>query len=124
MEERERHKEIRIAEAEKAYKAFLSDISEKYYGLFRDVINKLAIADSLMSLAVVSLEGEFCKPRFVEENMISIEDGRHPIIEQIRIEPFVPNSIEVGGKTQANLVISGPNVKLLSHFLKGANCTK
>lgn len=114
LEERERHKETRVAEAEKAYKSFLHGISEKYYALFRDVINKLAMADCLMSLAVVSLDGDFCKPEFVEGSSISIEEGRHPIIEQIRTEPVVPNSVEIAGTVPRTVVISGPNVKIIS----------
>ncbi|GJJ11973.1 hypothetical protein Clacol_006211 [Clathrus columnatus] len=118
LEERERHKETRLAEAEKAYKAFLHNISEKYYALFRDVVNKLATADCLMSLAIVSLDNDFCKPEFVEGNLISIKEGCHPIIAHVRTEPFVPNSIDLGGESARNLVISGPNMGGKSSVVK------
>ncbi|KAF8522087.1 DNA mismatch repair protein MSH3 [Hysterangium stoloniferum] len=110
IQEREQHKERHVAEANKAYNTFLSDIAQQYYALFRDTINKLATADCLMSLATMSLEGDFCKPVFVDELSVTIVDGRHPIIEQVRSEPFVPNSIHIGGNSPRNLVISGPNM--------------
>jgi DNA mismatch repair protein MSH3 len=112
IRQREQYKERHVAEANKAYKTFLSDIAQQYYSLFRDVINKLATADCLMSLAAMSLEGSFCKPAFVDALSVTIEEGRHPIIEQVRSEPFVPNTIRIGGDFPRNLVISGPNVSV------------
>ncbi|KIJ37749.1 hypothetical protein M422DRAFT_259850 [Sphaerobolus stellatus SS14] len=61
-------------------------------------------------LATISLNGDCCKPNFVEELSISIEDGRHPIIEHIRSELFVPNTVNIGGSNPRNLVISSPNM--------------
>lgn len=111
LADRERYKETREAEAEKAYTAFLKEISQKHYALLRDTINKLATADCLMSLATMSLEGEFSKPIFVEDLSVSIVEGRHPVVEQVRSEPFIPNTIHLGGSAPRNLVISGPNVR-------------
>ncbi|KIJ34714.1 hypothetical protein M422DRAFT_181781, partial [Sphaerobolus stellatus SS14] len=76
----------------------------------RDIVNKLATADCLISLVTINLNGDCCKPNFVEELSISIEDGRHPIIEHIRSEPFVPNTVHIGGSNPRNLVILGPNM--------------
>ncbi|KAF8580675.1 hypothetical protein K439DRAFT_1356338 [Ramaria rubella] len=110
LQEREQHKETLLAEADQAYKAFLQDIASQHYALFRDVVNKLATADCLMSLAIISLNGEYCKPNFVNEVSLSIVGGRHPIIEQMRPEPFIPNTISLGGQAPRSLVISGPNM--------------
>lgn len=114
LQEREQHKETLQVEGDKAYKSFLQDIAQ-HYTSFRDVVNKLAIADCLMSLATVSLQGDVCKPGFVDEVSLSIMDGRHPIIEQVRSEPYVPNSISLGGGAPRHLVVSGPNVSV--HFI-------
>jgi DNA mismatch repair protein MSH3 len=109
LQERAQHKETLQVEADNAYKTFLQDIAQ-HYTHFRDVINKLATADCLMSLATVSLQGDMCKPLFVDELSLSIVGGRHPIIEQVRSEPYVPNSIVLGGNAPRHLVVSGPNV--------------
>lgn len=109
IQEREQHKEILQVEADKAYKAFLQEIAQ-HYSSFRDVVNKLATADCLMSLATFSLQGDVCKPKFVDGLSLSIVDGRHPIIEHVRPEPYVPNSVSLGGNAPRHLVISGPNV--------------
>jgi len=117
IDEREFYRETCEEAAKKAYKAFLKEISQKYYGPLRDVVNKLAVADCLIGLATISLEGDFCRPAFVDELSISIEEGRHPIIEQVRSEPFVPNTICIGGNQPRNLVISGPNVRYFRSLL-------
>ena len=114
LQEREQHKETLHAEADMAYKEFLRDIAQ-YYVLFRDAVNKLAIADCLMSLATISLHGNFCKPEFLDGCSLSIVGGRHPIVEQLRSDPFVPNTIRLGGDSPRNLVISGPNVSILAY---------
>jgi DNA mismatch repair protein MSH3 len=111
LQEREQHKETLQVEADKAYKTFLQEITQHYFS-FRDIINKLATADCLMSLATFSLHGEVCKPTFVNDPSLSIVDGRHPIIEQVRSEPYVPNSISLGGSAPRHLVVSGPNVSV------------
>lgn len=109
LQERAQHKETLHVEADKAYKTFLQEISQ-YYPPFRDAVNRLATADCLMSLATFALHGEMCKPNFVDELSLSIVAGRHPIIEQVRSEPYVPNSISLGGNVPRHLVVSGPNV--------------
>lgn len=114
LHEREQHKETLQVEADKAYKSFLQYIAQ-HYASFRNAVNKLATADCLLSLATVSLHGDVCKPSFVDHLSLSIVDGRHPIIEQVRSDPYIPNSISLGGAAPRHLVISGPNVSV--HFI-------
>ena len=102
--------------AHKAFLSFLEEITEKHYALLRDAVNKLAVADCLFSLAQVASQEGYCKPEFVErakedreeEDVLEIENGRHPMIEAIRTDPFVPNSLEMGGDESRHKVITGP----------------
>ncbi len=55
-------------------------------------------SDCLNSLAEVSTVPGYVKPQFFSGNdRLDIEGGRHPIIEKLRTDPFVPNSIALGG---------------------------
>lgn len=111
VDERARLKESLVAEANQAYAAFLSEIAIKHYTLLRDAVQKLATADCLMSLALVSLQSGYAKPQFVEdEDVFEITDGRHPLLEQLRSDPYVPNSSTMGGERPRSAIVTGPNM--------------
>lgn len=51
--------------------------------------------------------------------MIEIIDGRHPIIEALSSDPYVPNSITMGDGVASSKIITGPNMGglVLSYLL-------
>ena len=98
------------AEAERAYLSFLRDISQKYYAVMRDTVEKLARADCLLSLALVALQENYVRPVFTEEDILEIVDGRHPMVEALRADPFVPNTVKMGGEEARSKIITGPNM--------------
>ena len=57
LEERARYQEMLQAEARAAFQDFLAEITQNHYALMRDVVNKLAVADCLLSLALVAVKG-------------------------------------------------------------------
>ncbi|KAK0228364.1 muts domain V-domain-containing protein [Armillaria fumosa] len=110
VEERNQGQESLKAEAHKAYLSFLAEISQKYYGVLRNAVTKLAVADCLLSLAHVALLPGYVKPSLVEEDVLEIVDGRHPMVEALRDNPFVPNTVLMGGSEPKNKIITGPNM--------------
>ncbi len=115
LQERAQHKEALAAEAHKAFLSFLDEIIEKYYALLRDAVNKLAVTDCLFSLAQVAAQEGYCRPQFVEradgeEDVLEIVKGRHPMIEAVRTDPFVPNSLKMGASDSRHKIITGPNM--------------
>ncbi|KAH0827010.1 muts domain V-domain-containing protein [Lanmaoa asiatica] len=110
IQERARYKESLAAEANKAYSAFLGEIAQSHYSLLRDAINKLAIADCLLSLAHIALQDGYVRPEFADEDGLDIIDGRHPMVEALRSDPFVPNSLSMGGESPRSVIITGPNM--------------
>ncbi|KAF9218263.1 hypothetical protein BS17DRAFT_798646 [Gyrodon lividus] len=110
IQERATYKESLAAEANKAYTAFLDTIIQLHYSLLRDVINKLAVADCLLSLAHVALQEGYVRPEFTDEDVLDITDGRHPMVEALRSDPFVPNSLSMGGHSPRSVIITGPNM--------------
>ncbi|KAI0260994.1 DNA mismatch repair protein MSH3 [Gloeopeniophorella convolvens] len=113
---RDQFLETRDAAANKAFLSFLNDIAQTHYALLRDAVHKLATADCLLSLALVALRNNYVKPQFVargaegEEDVLEIVDGRHPMVEALRADPFVPNSVALGGGEPRSKVITGPNM--------------
>lgn len=110
IEERARYKESLAADANKAYSAFLAQIAQSHYSLLRDAINKLAIADCLLSLAHIALQDGYVRPELIDEDVLDIIDGRHPMVEALRSDPFVPNSLSMGGDSPRSIIITGPNM--------------
>ncbi len=64
--------------------------------------------DCLSALAWLSLEESYCKPEFVSNNKLELYGSRHPVVEQILDEKFIPNNI-VLNKGHC-LLITGPNM--------------
>lgn len=108
---REQFREMRDAAANKAFSSFLEDIARDQYAILRDAVNKLAIVDCLLSLALVALRNDYVKPQFATaEDVLEIVDGRHPMAEAVRADPFVPNSITLGDGEHRSKIITGPNM--------------
>ncbi|KAJ7489851.1 muts domain V-domain-containing protein [Mycena galericulata] len=111
LQERARCRESLQIEAKKAFLVFLDEINV-YYAIVRDAVNKLAVADCLMSLAQVALQENYVKPQFTdgnESNILEVVDGRHPMVEALRSDPFVPNTMLFTNESRAK-IISGPNL--------------
>jgi DNA mismatch repair protein MSH3 len=110
ISERARLKETLVNECNQAYLSFLAEISQNHYGLLRDIVHKLAVVDCIMSLALVSMQAGYVKPEFTDDDCFEIVNGRHPTLEQLRSDPFVPNSSTMGAGVPKSAIITGPNM--------------
>lgn len=75
LQERAQFKEALEAEARKAFSTFLDEIAQRHYGVLRDAVNNLAIADCLLSLARVALQEGYVRPEFTEDGTLEIVEG-------------------------------------------------
>ncbi|MBF0398934.1 MAG: DNA mismatch repair protein MutS, partial [Desulfobacterales bacterium] len=79
----------------------------------------LSQIDVILSLAEVASQNNFCRPNITTDGIIYIEDGRHPVIEQILTgERFVPNTIKLDDIENQILIITGPNMAGKSTVLR------
>ncbi|XP_048763209.2 mutS protein homolog 5-like [Ostrea edulis] len=82
-----------------------------------EVQDLCAELDCILSLAASAKEFNYVKPAVVNEDVINIKGGRHPI-QEVCCSPFVPNdtlSDQAGGKMK---VLTGPNASGKSVYLK------
>ncbi|TVU16653.1 hypothetical protein EJB05_40228, partial [Eragrostis curvula] len=80
-----------------AWHKFLMDFG-KYYAQFQATVESLAALDCLYSLATLAKQNNYVRPIFVHEsepNQILIKDGRHPVLESLLENNFVPNDTEL-----------------------------
>jgi len=80
----------------------------------------LAAVDVLVCLASVAAEERYVRPTLSDGRELHIAEGRHPVLEQIMREEFVPNDVDLDG-TRANLaIITGPNMAGKSVYIRQA----
>lgn len=65
----------------------------RYDKAIRQAIHICATLDCIISLALTAREYDWYCPRYVDESVIDIDDGRHAIMELLSTSKFVPNPI-------------------------------
>ena len=115
--ERDQHKESLAAACDTAFVELLSEIGSQYQS-FRDCIQSLAMLDCLLSLAEVANQPGYVKPEFSDETRISVSEGRHPMVEQLLLDAYVPNDIELSADATRALLITGPNMGGKSSYVR------
>ncbi|MFV3387229.1 DNA mismatch repair protein MutS [Pseudomonas sp. NY15364] len=83
----------------------------------QDSAAALAELDVLSNLAERSLNLDLNRPRFVDEPCMRIEQGRHPVVEQVLTTPFVANDLDLDDSRRM-LVITGPNMGGKSTYMR------
>lgn len=79
----------------------------------------LAEIDVLIALAELARLRGYCRPQVVEEPMLSIVDGRHPVLDIIEPDgTFVPNDTHADADAGMILLITGPNMAGKSTYIR------
>jgi len=103
------------------YKIFctIRDIVISKASLILKTADFIAHVDALQGLAKAASENGYTKPVINDQEIISITDGRHPVVEKlIKGERYVPNSIELDNIENQFLLITGPNMAGKSTVLR------
>ncbi|OGT69801.1 MAG: DNA mismatch repair protein MutS [Gammaproteobacteria bacterium RIFCSPLOWO2_02_FULL_57_10] len=77
----------------------------------------LAELDVLVNFAERARALDFCQPALTDEPGIQIEQGRHPVVEQVTENVFVANDVDLHGNRQM-LIITGPNMGGKSTYMR------
>lgn len=79
--------------------------------------DNLSELDALVSLSVCSEEYNLVRPIITDEHSINIKNGRHPVVEVVSKEEYVPNDCILVDGTNT-LLITGPNMSGKSTFMR------
>ncbi len=75
-----------------------------------------ATADTLACLASRAVECNYVAPEFIDDPVLNIESGRHPVVEA-QIDDFIPNGVQFDN-TRKLLLITGPNMGGKSTYMR------
>jgi DNA mismatch repair protein MutS len=78
----------------------------------------LCSLDALAALAETAARRRFTRPIIHDGDDIEIVQGRHPVIEALSREPFIPNDLYMNNSTDRLLIITGPNMGGKSTILR------
>jgi DNA mismatch repair protein MutS len=90
----------------------------QYTEQLQQVSQAIATLDVLLSFATVSVQQGYIRPEITETVELSIEEGRHPVLDQIMSEEFVPNGVNMDGNENSVLIITGPNMAGKSVYIR------
>jgi DNA mismatch repair protein MutS len=91
----------------------------KYYTTIQTVAEFIGVLDCLLCLGLTACQNDYVRPAINTNGKITIEDGRHPVIEKmISGERFVPNTVKLDNQENQILIITGPNMAGKSTVLR------
>lgn len=79
----------------------------------------VADLDVLASFAKRAIRHRYVRPTISDEPILEIVNGRHPVLDEVLGEQFVPNDIELG-KDKTLALITGPNMAGKSTYIRQA----
>jgi len=94
------------------YEALLSQLA----GFLKELQAISSALAQIDVLAAFSRKNNYCRPTFVEENVLEIEGGRHPVVEG-QVEHFIANDCRLA-PTRRLLLITGPNMGGKSTYMR------
>jgi len=89
----------------------------QYVHTLRMVSYALSRLDALLGFALVAYECGYVRPTFHDKRDIIIEQGRHPVVEQMLKNRFIPNDVKLTDE-ESLWIITGPNMGGKSTFLR------
>ena len=101
------------------------------YDLFIDIRNKcseythtlqyiskiISEIDVLLSFALISEKYNYVRPTLTKDHNLEIIDGRHPVVEKVIKDTYIPNDIIMDNNTSI-LLITGPNMAGKSTYMR------
>jgi len=119
--------EEKILGAEEKILALESSIYSELLEYLRQFINDIqrncniiSRIDVLNTFAEISEQNRYSKPSVNDEEVLSIKEGRHPVIETLMPpgEEYISNDLNLDNSTQQIIILTGPNMAGKSALLR------
>lgn len=90
---------------------------KQYIPLLQRLAEQISEIDVLVSFAFVSEENNYLKPVMNDTQVLAVQGARHPVVEHVMQEEFVPNDFFMEEDTDI-LLITGPNMAGKSTYMR------
>jgi DNA mismatch repair protein MutS len=123
-EELKKHEEIILSAEEKIneieYKIFTEILSQTLQSTepIQKAAESIGVIDCLTNFSVISEKNRYTRPKLLYSGEIRIKGGRHPVVEKLIDDPFVPNDVTLDNVSQSLLLLTGPNMAGKSVFIR------
>ncbi len=91
---------------------------EKYFSSVLLVAGIIAKLDVLVGFAFLANSSKYSQPTFVQDGKLEIKAGRHPVIEAIQKDRYIPNDLTMDHVKNEFLLLTGPNMSGKSSYLR------
>ena len=93
---------------------------QKFLNTIKLTSSEISFLDCIWSFAFSAKKYNYVSPKFHKESSILIQDGRHPVIEQVTFKDhsYVPNTINLNNEENQLMMITGPNMSGKSALLR------
>lgn len=86
---------------------------------FKRISSAVARLDLLVAFAEIAKENKYVRPELVaSDKPLVIKEGRHPVVEVISKDKFIPNDTLLDSDENRTLIITGPNMAGKSTFMR------
>jgi len=107
---------IATAEAVR-WEALLDEVERHVPGVHR-VNRAVGELDALTTFAHLAQTRGYVRPTVDDSSALVLREGRHPVLDRILGETFVPNDLELDPEQRRMLVLTGPNMSGKSTFMR------
>lgn len=113
------HQDKLLRACDECFNKFLKEV-DSHYEYLHTIVNHVSVFDCLLSLASVGAGDEtYVRPNVVEEQVIDIQEGNHPILYALsQNSSYVPNDVDMARDKNRVLIITGPNMGGKSSYVK------
>lgn len=95
----------------------LFDLLLPHLAQLQGAAEALSALDVLCNLAERADTLNYHRPQLSDQAGVEIEAGRHPVVEQVMTDPFIPNPISLSPERRM-LIITGPNMGGKSTYMR------
>ncbi|KKO48680.1 DNA mismatch repair protein MutS [Arsukibacterium sp. MJ3] len=95
----------------------LFDLVSPYLAPLQQLANALAELDVLCTFAERASSLNYCRPTLSSQPGIQLQQGRHPVVEQVMTDPFIANPLHLHAKRRM-LMVTGPNMGGKSTYMR------
>ena len=107
---------IRAAEAAR-WEELLGEVDRHVPEVHR-VSRAVGELDALVTLAHLAQSRGYVRPTVDDSSALVVRDGRHPVLDRLLGEAFVPNDTDLDTESRRMLVLTGPNMSGKSTYMR------